>query len=219
MIRTTGTRSGVVSCEQPRGCAGYAEHAEEIFDQYESVAFENVHKSILDLYPKAPSQILDIGSGSGRYAAALAKHGHYVTAVEPTKALLTRAQSAHGLVRITWIKDHLPALERVRGKEHSFALIILSAVWMHLDRDEQYASMRRLGELLASAGLVSISLRHGPVPRGRVMFDVKPEDVCAQASENGLTCVRLARYPDPLDRADVYWTIIALSGSCRTKIA
>lgn len=199
-------------CVRPRGTIGYTEDAEEVFNQYERVRFEDVHKGVLDLYPKAASQVLDVGAGSGRDAAALARYGHFVTAVEPTKSLLTKAQKVHASANILWINDHLPELKTLRGKEHSFALIILSAVWMHLDSNEQFSSMHRLAELLAPTSLLSISLRHGPVPNGRVMFDVNAEDVCTQARENGLLCVRQTQCLDPLGRAEVYWSILAFSG-------
>jgi hypothetical protein len=37
-----------------RGTRDYAENAEQLFSQYESVTFESVHQPFLDLYAMAP---------------------------------------------------------------------------------------------------------------------------------------------------------------------
>jgi protein-L-isoaspartate O-methyltransferase len=47
----------------------YEQHAAPLVKQYESLAFEEVHASLLDLLPAPGSTILDIGTGSGRDAA------------------------------------------------------------------------------------------------------------------------------------------------------
>jgi protein-L-isoaspartate O-methyltransferase len=66
------------------GTEGYAEEAESLIRQYESFSFADVHGAELHLIPPAPCRALDVGSGTGRDAAALAAMGHSVLAVEPT---------------------------------------------------------------------------------------------------------------------------------------
>ncbi|MFR9780449.1 hypothetical protein ACL02O_30920 [Micromonospora sp. MS34] len=68
----------------PRGIAGYAEAADTLARQYESVSFGEVHGEVLHLFPKRPSHVTDVGAGTGRDAAPLAALGHRVVAVEPT---------------------------------------------------------------------------------------------------------------------------------------
>ena len=51
--------------------AGYAEHGAALVKQYESVRFTDVHGPVLHLMPRRPGLVLDIGSGTGRDAAAL----------------------------------------------------------------------------------------------------------------------------------------------------
>ena len=46
------------------GNEGYAEEAEALTRQYESVGFADVHRHVLHLIPKAPSDVLDIGAGT-----------------------------------------------------------------------------------------------------------------------------------------------------------
>ncbi len=54
------------------GNEGYAEAAETLAAQYESITFAEVHRETLHLVPACPVSVLDIGAGSGRDAAALA---------------------------------------------------------------------------------------------------------------------------------------------------
>lgn len=55
-----------------------------LLDRYETVSAPDLHGPVADLLPAAPSQVLDVGAGSGRDAAWLAKMGHEVLAVEPS---------------------------------------------------------------------------------------------------------------------------------------
>ena len=77
------------------------------------------HGPVLHLLPTVPSDVLDIGAGTGRDAAALAGMGHRVVAVEPTVALRDRAALLHPSPRIEWIEDYLPRLARLRRGDGS----------------------------------------------------------------------------------------------------
>lgn len=88
---------------------------------------------MLDLFPSRPGAVLDIGAGSGRDAAALAGLGHRVLAVEPTAELRSLGRRIHADRAIEWIDDSLPELRVLRGRDERFDLILLTAVWMHLD--------------------------------------------------------------------------------------
>jgi protein-L-isoaspartate O-methyltransferase len=85
---------------EPAGSHGYGENATALAQQYESITFEEVHRDVLHLFPSSPSKVLDVGAGSGRDAAALARRGHWVTAVEPTGALRRQGQAIHAGVEI-----------------------------------------------------------------------------------------------------------------------
>ncbi len=149
------------------GSAGYGDNAAALAGQYESISFEDVHRDVLHLYPAPPADVLDVGAGSGRDAAALARRGHRVVAVEPTAELRREGQRLHGDLAIEWVDDHLPAMQVLRRAGRRFDLILLTAVWMHLDPTEQTEAMAAIAALLADGGLVFMSLRHGPVPNGR----------------------------------------------------
>ncbi|MGW6268994.1 class I SAM-dependent methyltransferase [Streptomyces sp. NPDC055060] len=185
----------------------YASAAAALAERYESLTFESVHGQILHLLPQSPVRVADIGAGTGRDAAALAGRGHEVLAVEPVRELRLVAQQLHPDVPITWLEDSLPCLERVEGR---FGLILLSAVWMHLEPRQRTAAMRRLAELLAPGGLLLISLRHGPPPADRTMFDVPAAETAALAQECGLGLAHLGGGQDQLDRNEIHWSELAL---------
>ena len=189
------------------GTEGYAAEAEALVRQYESLAFADVHRAVLPLFPPPPAPVLDIGAGTGRDAAALAARGHRVTAVEPTAALRARAMALHPDPRITWVDAALPELAGVEGR---YALVLLTAVFMHLDTAQRAVAMPRLAGLLAPGGVMILSLRHGPVPPGRRMFDVGAAETAALATAEGLAEVfRGEHQPGVQGRPGISWTRLA----------
>jgi 2-polyprenyl-3-methyl-5-hydroxy-6-metoxy-1,4-benzoquinol methylase len=191
------------------GTEGYGETAAERVRQYESLAFADVHRSILHLFPATPSHVIDIGAGTGRDAAGFAGLGHTVTAVEPTPELRTEAQRLHPHPAITWIDDSLPDLDRVHALGGRYDVVMLTAVWMHLDLAQRERAMARVSPLVAPDGLMALSLRHGPVPAGRRMFDVSAEETCALASRHGLATVLQGKGAALLGGPAVWWDRLA----------
>lgn len=197
-----------------QGTHGYASEAAELFVRYESFGFEHAHAAVLHLMPTTPGRVLDIGSGTGRDAAYLAAKGHRVVAVEPTGALRQRAAALHKSPAIEWIDDGLPDLERIVARPEHFELILLSAVWMHLDADERRAAMPVIAGRLAPGGRIVMTLRHGPVPAGRTMFPVTAEETMALAMSEGLT-VEFNRHAESRQaenrRAGISWTTLVFA--------
>ncbi len=168
-----------------RGSRGYAEQAEDLVAKYEAIDFAAKHGAVLPLLPAAPASVLDIGAGTGADAAWLAARGYRVVAVEPTAALRSRAMALHPSPAIEWIDDSLPALRHVVARRRQFDLVMLTAVWMHLDAAERRLAMASIASLVAPDGVLTMTLRHGPVPNGRVMFAVSAEETIALAGECG----------------------------------
>lgn len=192
--------------------AGYAAAADSLAQQYESVTFEEVHAPVLHLLPE-PGLALDIGAGTGRDAAALADRGFVVTAVEPTAELRAHGERLHAGRGITWIDDGLPDLPVLAVGAGRFDLILLTAVWMHLDPEERSRAMARIAAHLAPRGRVFMTLRHGPVPEGRRMFHVSGEETVALARGNGMSCLLSTSRPDMFGREGVFWTVVVLAGA------
>jgi len=196
----------------PSGTEGYAEEAGRLVERYEALSFEEKHAPVLHLLPAAPASIGDIGAGTGADAAWLASRGHRVVAVEPTAPLREAGMALHAAQPIEWIDDSLPALARLHGREAAFDAVLLTAVWMHLDAAQRRRAMPAVAALLAPGGLLLMSLRHGPVPAGRRMFDVTAQETIALAREHGLRAVFEARnaslQPENI-AASVAWTRLA----------
>jgi 2-polyprenyl-3-methyl-5-hydroxy-6-metoxy-1,4-benzoquinol methylase len=199
-----------VSGARPSGTEGYSDEAEALVRQYESISFGDVHKPFLHLIPKPPARVLDIGAGTGRDAAGLAAMGHIVTAVEPTAELRMRAMKLHPSPRIEWLDDSLPDLPVISGRGKTFDVVMLTAVWMHLDEQQRRRAMVCVAALVRPGGVMTLSLRHGPVPVGRRMFDVTPTKTIALAQAEGMTCVqRLEGGDGLLKRPGISWDRLA----------
>jgi SAM-dependent methyltransferase len=191
------------------GTEGYGETAAERARQYESIGFADVHANILHLFPTAPSQIIDIGAGTGRDAAAFAERGHSVTAIEPTAELRAEGERLHARWPITWIDDSLPDLDRVHERGERYDVVMLTAVWMHLDAAQRERAMVRVAPLARPRGLMALSLRHGPVPTGRRMFDVSARETCELAGRHGLATIHESKGPALLGGPAVWWDRLA----------
>jgi SAM-dependent methyltransferase len=193
------------------GNAGYAEQAEMLGPRYERRSFEDIHQSILHLLPDPPANVLDIGAGTGRDAAALSRRGYRVTAVEPTDELRLFGMRQHAEDDIEWIDDGLPDLVLLTGRDRAFDLVMMTAVLMHLDADARRTAIETVAGLLRPAGLVILMLRHGPVPDGRTMYDVRGSGVVELGRTLGLSLVfeGASQSTDPQGRG-IDWTRLAL---------
>jgi len=52
-----------MSAPRTAGTAGYGENAAALADQYESIAFADVHRDVANLITPAPASISHIGAG------------------------------------------------------------------------------------------------------------------------------------------------------------
>ncbi|HEX3114407.1 MAG TPA: methyltransferase domain-containing protein [Bradyrhizobium sp.] len=197
---------------QVSGTEGYAEEARELFKRYETVPAKEAHRAVLHLIPPAPGNILDIGSGTGRDAAWFAALGHRVVAVEPTDAMRIPAMALHPSTAIEWLDDSLPDLALLRTRGEKFELVMLTAVWMHLDEAQRRRAMPNLAALARKDGTVIMKIRHGPVPAGRRMFEITPEETIELARTQGLhpvLNVRMESNQEANRLAGVSWTNLA----------
>lgn len=194
------------------GTQGYDQQVEAFFARADAIPFAEKFADVAHLMPAAPARVLDIGAGSGKDAFDFATMGHRVLAVEPTPVLLAGAIARHAHPAIAWLDDGLPDLAATRARGETFDLILLSAVWMHLDEGQRQRAMPHVARLLAEGGMLILSLRHGPVPFGRRMFEVSAEETIDLARAEGLG-VRLQQERGSIQAANraagVTWTILA----------
>ena len=144
----------------------------------------------MDLLPDPGAWILDVGSGTGADAAALAARGYNVIAAEPSAGMRREAAARHGAAAVTWLDDRLPNLNRVRATGRRFEFLLLTAVFMHLPGPARASALTGLAGLALPHAVMALSLRHGPVPRARIMYEIPASDVIALADHAGFDLIR-----------------------------
>lgn len=198
----------------------YHRHAKVLATRYQQVSPRTVHGDWLALLEhwltKSPRLMLDVGAGSGRDAAFLADlhPAHRVVAVEPCEELARIGASYSVKHSVTWLNASLPALTGVDGP---FALILLSAVWMHLSPEIRPQALIRLRELLAPDGYLVISLRlviSEEEQRERAMYAVSAEELYQLAAEQEMPVLFTSTARgDVLSRPELLWQTMILGGS------
>lgn len=196
---------------------GYAAAATPSFvAAYDALSPEVIYEHVIDLFPKTPSEVADIGAGTGRDAAWFAEMGHQVLAIEPVGELREAGQVLHPSSRILWSDDRLPHLSGIQSGGH-FDLVTLCAVWQHLPNEDRALAIPRLATLLAPDGQVVISLRHGPGCKGRPVFPASVDATIDAAARCGLSLVRRreAESVQEINKANgVVWTWLVLQKVC-----
>lgn len=188
--------------------AYYSDQAGRLSRQYEQVSFERIHAEWSGLIPAGRLNVLDVGAGSGRDAAWFAARGDDVVAVEPAESLRNLARELHPAASIHWLDDTLPDLPRVGDLGRTYDLVLLSAVWMHLSPEQRLPAFARLVEVLATGGIMVISLRHGPDLAERLMYPTSAEELRALGQKHQLTMRGVFTSADELGRSEISWTTV-----------
>lgn len=188
----------------------YDGRVKELSAKYETLRFEDVHANLVPYLPETPASILDVGCGTGRDAAWLARKGYDIVAVEPSPSMLAEAKERHPESKIFWLQDKLPSLKYTIKLGLSFDLILLSAVWMHVAPEDRARVFRKLVSLLRPGGMIAISLRHGPHQLIESVHPVSAIELERLAIQRGLTTVLSTKSLDRLGRPDVQWESVIL---------
>ena len=183
----------------------YEERSEILLRKYEQVGFEDVHADLLGLIDGVTGSALDIGCGSGRDAAWLARHGWLVTAVDPSAAMLVGARRLHRSLRIRWMQDGLPKLAKVASLGATYDLVLLSAVWMHVPETLQAESAATVARLTAQGGIVNLTIRSGGREPERGFHDTDVDLLGATFAEHGILPVDDVVDGDIFAREGVVW--------------
>ncbi len=195
-----------------RALAFYDRSAEDLVDRYEALDFNQAHPYLAaKLGGSKPLNVLDVGAGSGRDAAAMAALGHLVWAAEPSDRMRGLGRALHAAEAIQWLDAAMPGLQTPALAGRRFDLIVLSAVWMHVPPRQRREALERLSDLLAPSGEVYLTLRLGPGDTDRGMYPVNSEELVRLAPLAGLEYRALGDKPDLLGRKDVSWRTIVLS--------
>src|SRR5688572_11126945 len=98
------------------------------------------------------------------------------------------------------------------ARKEAFDLVLVTAVWAHLAETERQQAMVNVAALLRPGALLIMSLRHGPAPASRRIFEVSAEETIELAQRNSLkeTLHLLTGSVQPINRqAGVTWSWLA----------
>ncbi len=130
-----------------------------------------------------PRRLLDVGSGTGRFAVYAAEQlGARVWAIEPSAAMLEQARARPGGERVGWRQA---SIEKLPFKDGWFDAAHLHLV-MHLVRDRTVA-IDQLGRILSPGGRLAIMSFHRDHFERFYLNDYFPS----------IPAIDLARFPDP----------------------
>ncbi|MCW8334087.1 class I SAM-dependent methyltransferase [Vibrio paucivorans] len=187
----------------------YDRKAAQLAEQYDSVDFESVHNSWRSYWPLSGSSVLDVGAGSGRDAKWFDSHGCKVVAIEPSAGFRQLGQQRTS-TEVHWLDAQLPDISSLDAISHSFDLILVSAVWMHIPVPKRYQSLCSLVERLAEGGRIVITLRHGAFCDGRTSYGVSLAELEQIAQRLDLVICHVAETEDGLSRTGVAWQTVVL---------
>ena len=187
----------------------YETHAAEAAARYESVAAEQINAWLLDLLPKRPACVLDIGAGSGRDSAWLTSLGHEVIATDPSAAMRAQARRWHPELGVQFLPDRLPDLTKTVRTGISFDFILVNAVWMHVAPTDRKRAFRKLVTLLKPGGVIAFTLRE-PIDSARDMYPVSGAELEELAREHGAFVERRSDGADFLGRTPIRWEQVAV---------
>jgi SAM-dependent methyltransferase len=141
-----------------------------------------LHQHLLEHLPEPPASVLDVGGGAGHQSFPLADAGYHVTLLDPSAAMLDKAQRRlQGLPaevrrRVTLVQaDGENAGDAVRGTR--FAAVLCHGVIGYLERPEPLVD--QLCACAADGGLVSIMTGNAKTSAVRPALERRWDDALA----------------------------------------
>lgn len=192
-----------------RTAAFYARHTQVI-----AAGGEAAHSAASHLFDTAfptPGRILDVGAGSGRDVAELARRGHEVWGLEPSPELRALARQRHPRLAERLLAGALPDLSPVAGQV--FDGVVCSAVLMHVPPDGLPAAIQALCQVLSPRGRLLLAwpemeaarLHEGRDEDGRLFANHSLTRLQALLAEQGARPVELRRHDGQLTTAGTLW--------------
>jgi SAM-dependent methyltransferase len=145
----------------------YDKNSSMISERYESADLASVHSKLSEIFP-AKAQVLELGGGTGRDAAAMAKYGYSVTYTDGSEKMISEAKELHPELTNNIHRCVLPE-ELAYFADNSYQAAYAMAVLMHFDEDGVYRIFNGVNRILEPNGIFffSVSLsRPGLSERG-----------------------------------------------------
>jgi S-adenosylmethionine-dependent methyltransferase len=163
----------------------------DLADQFVDGAYASVkgyvrtyvmHQQLLEHLPAPPAPVLDVGGGAGHQSFPLAQAGYEVTLLDPSPAMLERAQQrlqrlpAEAQRRVTLLQaEGEKADEAVDGRR--FAAVLCHGVLGYLEQPEPLVS--QLCRCAAAGGVVSVMTGNAKTMAVRPALERRWDDALA----------------------------------------
>jgi S-adenosylmethionine-dependent methyltransferase len=141
-----------------------------------------LHQQLLEHLPAPPATVLDVGGGAGHQSFPLAQAGYDVTLLDPSPAMLDKAQQRllrlppEAKRRVTLLQaDGENANEAVRGRR--FAAVLCHGVLGYLEQPEPMVN--QLCRCAAAGGVVSIMTANAKAMAVRPALERRWDDALA----------------------------------------
>ncbi len=159
------------------GNRGYGEHFATLLSEGADITGE---ARLADALVGRQARILDVGSGMGRIAAALAARGHDVVATEPDAALREQSRATYAELPVL---PHealaLPALDPFD------LVVVVGNVMIYVAEDTERAVLAHLRSLLAPGGRILVGFHLTGTKNGSRVYPA--DEFVADATAAGLT--------------------------------
>ncbi|GAB2675718.1 methyltransferase domain-containing protein [Saccharopolyspora gloriosae] len=138
-----------------------------------------LHRQLLEHLPPPPAKVLDVGGGAGHQSFPLARAGYEVTVLDPSRAMLDKAEQripAEARDRVALLHaDGARAVDAVDGAR--FDAVLCHGVLGYLDRPEPL--VEQLCRCADTGGLVSIMTANAAAMAVRPAMEQRWEDALA----------------------------------------
>lgn len=142
--------------------------------------------------------------------------GYEITAVIPATEMLALAKQIHNHENINWKSDSMPDLNTVKNEKFDF--ILLSAVWMHVEKKDRKQALTNLKKMMKPNAKMIIYLRHGDFSDERVRNDVSVKEIEDLTDTlNIKTSLLSSPSNDVLKRNEVSWESVCVQNTPKIK--
>lgn len=188
----------------------YQNNANELLERYESADVENLHESLLKVFPIG-SKLLEIGCGSGRDANFLLKNDYDVYGIDASDAMLKAAELAHPELKGRLTCVTLP--NQIGFPNSSLDGVYAIATLMHLSKTEIRQVLFNIFEILKPEGklLFSVSVcrsdtdENGFDAKGRFFNEIPPQGWMEMCRKVGFEILKTSLSEDGLSRKSIKW--------------